>query len=184
MAQSAKWSVIGAIVLTICILAAVPIMLRTVNRSEDGTEAKGSSTSVEERPDCIGQIPVDLPCLGGVEKPAPRKVTVVNVWAWWCEPCREELPVIQEFANLHPEYHVVGVHADAQAANGAAMLNDLGVDMPSYQDSNGTFAGTLGLPGVVPVTVILQEDGTTAAVEAKVFKDVRELERAVEESLQ
>ena len=86
----------------------------------------------------------------------PTLLTVVNVWAWWCQPCRAELPVVEEFARAHPEYTVVGVHADGNAANGASLLNELGVGLPSYQDDAGVFAAAQGLPPVVPVTVVLR----------------------------
>jgi thiol-disulfide isomerase/thioredoxin len=33
----------------------------------------------------------------------PKKVTVVNVWASWCAPCRAEAPVLQEFSINYPE---------------------------------------------------------------------------------
>ncbi|MDO4685089.1 MAG: TlpA disulfide reductase family protein [Corynebacterium sp.] len=183
MNRSAKWSIIGAIILTVCIVAAVPMLLRTVNDAGE-PEASTASISIEQRPDCAGDFPVDLPCLGGERIDAAAKVTVVNVWAWWCEPCRDELPILEEYQKAYPDYRVIGVHADKNAANGAAMLNDLGVDMPSFQDDTGIFAGTLGLPGVVPVTVVLREDGTTAAVLPQVFTSREELEHAVEEALQ
>ncbi|MDO5077765.1 TlpA disulfide reductase family protein [Corynebacterium sp.] len=182
MPQSAKWSIVGAVLLTVCVLGAVPLMLRAVDpvpQPEEPTQ----QVVVASRPDCAGDFPVDLPCLGGQRVEAAPKPTVVNVWAWWCEPCRKELPVVAEFASTHPEYRVVGVHADAQAANGAAFLDEVGVDTPSFQDEAGAFAGTLGLPGVVPITVVLRADGTVAAVLPTVFTTPDDLERAVQEAL-
>ena len=73
---------------------------------------------------------------------------------------------------------MVGVHADAAAANGAAMLNELGVGLPSYQDSDNTLAGTLGLPGVIPLTVVFRGD-EQLAVFPKVFGSAAELDAAV-----
>src|SRR5699024_689904 len=67
----------------------------------------------------------------------------------------EELPYLEEIAQAHPEWNVVGVHADRNAGNGAAFLNDLGVDLPSYQDDSNLFAGTLSLPGVIPITLLV-----------------------------
>ncbi|MFL9598941.1 hypothetical protein, partial [Aeromonas veronii] len=73
--------------------------------------------------------------------------------------------------------NVVGVHADSNAANGAALLGDLGVDLPSYQDSDGTFAGTLGLPGVIPITLVVR-DGEVVEKFVKPFTSAEELEKA------
>ncbi|MDK8307460.1 TlpA disulfide reductase family protein [Corynebacterium imitans] len=182
-------SVIGAIVVACALIAGALFLLRP---SETGDGSAGEDVAsrseeapVAERPDCVagGVGGVELPCLGGAKVPGAHKpVTVVNVWAWWCEPCRAELPVLERYADNHPDYDVVGVHADGNAANGAAFLNDVGVELPSYQDDSNAFAGTLGLPGVVPITVVFR-DGQKVGALAKAFETEEELERAVEEVL-
>ncbi|WP_293790871.1 TlpA disulfide reductase family protein [uncultured Corynebacterium sp.] len=136
---------------------------------------------------------VRLPCLTNGEgddaetslaEQLAGKPTVVNVWAWWCAPCREELPTIQQLADKHPEWNVVGVHLDAKAQAGADMLRDLGVDtLPSYQDSNHTFDSAANLPKVVPLTVVYNPDGTRARLYAQTFHGAEELEEAVQKAL-
>ena len=162
-------SVVGAVVATVLVVAGAAAMLRGGAVSEVSSGASEASESVASesveapvppRPDCApgGVGGVDLPCLGGAEvgeRPAADAVRVVNVWAWWCDPCRRELPVLDQFAAANPQYEVVGVHADPDAARGAALLDELGVALASYQDDTGRFAGELGLPGVVPITLVL-----------------------------
>lgn len=202
MGNSVKWTVVAAIMLVVVLLAVVPMMLNSVNSGDPG-EAGGSAAApagegaapvsevVAARPDCVatGVAGVELPCLGGASgqvaadaEPAGTIATVANLWAWWCGPCRDELPVFDEFAAVHPEYNVVGVHADPNPANGAAMLNDLGISLPSHQDDENLFAGTLGLPGVVPITVVLV-DGEQVAMFPQPFESLAELETAVEGAL-
>ena len=135
---------------------------------------------------------VRLPCLtAGNEESATSlaeqlagKPAVVNVWAWWCAPCRAELPVLQEVAESNPQWNVVGVHLDAKAQAGADFLEELEVDnFASYQDSDHTFDAVTGIPKVVPVTVVYRPDGTRAGTLVRAFEDPAELQQAVEEAL-
>jgi len=174
-----------AIWVSVAVIVAVTLLVVAGARSllvDD--QPTGDPVAVEkqvpQRPDCPAGL--DLPCLGGDVAGEAKEITVVNVWAWWCQPCRAELPAVEEFARTHPEYTVVGVHADQNAGNGAALLEDLGVGLPSYQDASGAFAAEQGLPPVVPVTVVLR-GGEQVAVFAKEFTSAEELAAAVEGAL-
>lgn len=155
----------------------------------DGETSASNSAqdNVPQRPDCpAGPVSgVELPCLGGDmgdAKATDEGVSIVNIWAWWCEPCREELPYLEQAAESHPEWNVVGVHADRNAGNGAAFLNDLGVDLPSYQDDSNLFAGTLALPGVIPITLLVV-DGEVRERFIRPFTSAEEIETSVTEAL-
>ena len=39
----------------------------------------------------------------------PGRVTFLDFWATWCEPCRQSIPLIQRYARLHPEVDVVSI---------------------------------------------------------------------------
>lgn len=155
----------------------------------DGETSASNSAqdNVPQRPDCpVGPVAgVELPCLGGDmgdAKATDEGISIVNIWAWWCEPCREELPYLEQVAESHPEWNVVGVHADRNAGNGAAFLNDLGVDLPSYQDDSNLFAGTLALPGVIPITLLVV-DGEVQERFIRPFSSAEEIETSVTEAL-
>ena len=180
MKRSIWLSVVVAVVVTALVVAGARSLLVDDPSGDPAADHSTAENVVPDRPDCPAGI--NLPCLGGDVAGPAKDVTVVNVWAWWCQPCRAELPAVQEFARAHPEYSVVGVHADANAANGAALLNDLGVDLPSYQDTSGAFAAAQGLPPVVPVTVVLR-GGEQVAVFAREFTSADELAEAVEGAL-
>lgn len=184
MTTSAKWSLVGMVVILAVLVAVVPRLLSgpaEETSTADGVGEASTSMAVAARPDCPadGAAGITLPCLGAETGPANDLATIVNVWAWWCEPCRTELPVFDQFAASHPELNVVGVHADTNAANGAAMLNDLGIELPSYQDESNLFAGTLGLPAVVPITVVIDPAGELVGTFPRTFDSVAELETAV-----
>jgi thiol-disulfide isomerase/thioredoxin len=56
--------------------------------------------------------PVSLPVLTGgrfsVERQRGR-LTYLDFWATWCEPCQQSIPLIQRFARRHPEVDVISV---------------------------------------------------------------------------
>ncbi|MFC6147191.1 TlpA family protein disulfide reductase [Corynebacterium nasicanis] len=187
MSRPALWSVLVAVLLTLAVGAGAFAMLRTINNPGEPTPTAGPEETVTEgasisgRPDCpaSGAGGVDLDCLGGAgSDAAPTGITVVNVWAWWCGPCRDELPFFDELAAAHPEYTVVGVHADRNPGNGAALLAELGISLPSYQDLDNRFAGTLGLPGVIPLTVVFDGEEQIALF-PRTFASLAELQDAV-----
>lgn len=134
---------------------------------------------------------VTLPCLtdGGsvgetdLAGALAGKPTLVNVWAWWCQPCRAELSVLQEAAEKHPEWNIVGVHADGQGQAGADLLQDLDVRLASFQDSDGALAAAAELPSVIPLSVIYRADGTRVALHPGEITSVAELEEIMSDAV-
>ena len=184
MNKTIGWSIVGTIIVIAGLILGVPHLL---SGHPAGDTHAPTTQAIAPRPDCPLRTVrgVELECLGGEKGDAEdvdKQKTLINVWAWWCQPCRAELPVVEEFARAHPEYTVVGVHADQNAGNGAALLEDIGVGLPSYQDDSGAFAAEQGLPPVVPVTVVLR-GGDQVAVFAREFTSAEELAAAVEGAL-
>jgi cytochrome c biogenesis protein CcmG/thiol:disulfide interchange protein DsbE len=107
--------------------------------------------------------PLSLPCLG----PGPDIVldrltgrpTLVNLWATWCEPCREEMPLLQDAYVRHGDrvrFLGVDVQDDAEAARW--FLDEFGITYPHAVDSDGALLRALGMRGL-PVTLVLDEEG-------------------------
>lgn len=94
------------------------------------------------------------------------KIVVLNFWASWCEPCREEMP---ELSQLHTEYKDRNVVVLGLAIEDVAAVNEFIKQTPvSYPlfaaDIQGMdIAASLGNnKGVLPYTVIIKADGTLA----------------------
>lgn len=94
------------------------------------------------------------------------KTIVLNFWATWCEPCREEMP---ELSELHTEYKDRNVTVLGMAIEDVAAINDYikeeKVSYPLFAtDMQGMdMATSLGNnKGVLPYTVIIKADGTLA----------------------
>ncbi len=127
---------------------------------------------------CLGAAAdVDLgAALGG-------ETTLINVWASWCGPCREEIPVLEEYAHTPDAIRVVGVDVDDSSTAALALLTELGAHYPSFGDTDaGALRGALGAPPVLPLSFLLRSDGTIARItEPAVFAEPAQIHRAVSE---
>jgi thiol-disulfide isomerase/thioredoxin len=113
------------------------------------------------------------------------RAMVVNLWAYWCEPCVEELPALQDYARQAGDaVTVVTVHQDRNEAAALLRMAELGVRLPVLQDSRRQIAAALSVPNVMPATVVLRRDGTVAAILPRAFSSAAEIDSAVGSALQ
>ncbi|MGY1621348.1 TlpA family protein disulfide reductase [Geodermatophilus sp. SYSU D00965] len=141
-----------------------------------------------DRPASGGEVLADVTvdCLGGGELAFARAQglpTVVNLWASWCGPCREELPIVQQLADeAGDRLKVVGLVSQDPAANGRAFAADAGITMPTGVDADGDLAIEQGLRGL-PYTYLLRADGSVAHLQLRPVTSLDELEGLVAEHL-
>lgn len=89
------------------------------------------------------------------------KLVVLNVWATWCEPCRAEMPNLQQLSDsLDPErFAVIGLAQDDDDHLVREYLLDKEIHFTSFIDPNGQIAtDQLGIQ-VFPYTLIIAPDG-------------------------
>ena len=85
------------------------------------------------------------------------KPVVLNFWASWCSPCREELPALVRFAEAHPEAAVVGVNYQDTRAGAKQLHAEIGWTFPSIADPDGSIGAQLGIQGM-PTTFFLDAE--------------------------
>jgi cytochrome c biogenesis protein CcmG/thiol:disulfide interchange protein DsbE len=114
----------------------------------------------------------DLPPLPGLERDGKAvpglnsaefqgRVTVLNVWASWCVPCREEAALLMTVA-ADPRVHVVGMNYKDQPDNARRFLGRYGNPFAANgTDGNGRAAIEWGVYGV-PETFVIGRDGRIA----------------------
>jgi cytochrome c biogenesis protein CcmG/thiol:disulfide interchange protein DsbE len=89
------------------------------------------------------------------------KPTLVNVWASWCGPCREEHPLLMKLAQ-DPRLSLVGLNYKDAPENARRFLGQYGMPYEAVGvDPNGRAAIEWGVYGV-PETFVLAKDGTIA----------------------
>lgn len=135
-----------------------------------------------------GALPqVTLPCLGGgadVDLSTLRGPMVVNLWAQWCGPCREELPYYQRLhERAGDRVGVLGVdYQDTRPDWALDLLRETGVTFPSVADPGGELRVPLrvrGLPGIL----FVDEDGRLVHQEFAVIESYEQLTGLVEQHL-
>ena len=111
---------------------------------------------------------------------------MLNIWATWCAPCREEMPELQELHNAYADqgFRVVGVSVDDRSSADliGEFTEELQIVFPIYHDPSWEIVDAyslLGLPGSFLVdaegTVVRKWMGPFRPMEEDVQDDVRAL---------
>jgi cytochrome c biogenesis protein CcmG/thiol:disulfide interchange protein DsbE len=154
---------------TLFILLVVVAVLLSVSfamdRSGKTTDGQGTVTGNVER----GSVSVNSPAPGFI-LPDPTgvavnlddylgKIVIVNFWATWCTPCREEMPVLDAYATQHSgSVIVLGVAVNASAGAVLDFLQDTPVGYPIVIDENGVVGAAYHVAGY-PTTYFIDAAG-------------------------
>ncbi len=102
-----------------------------------------------------------------------NKVVLVNVWASWCVPCRNEHPVLTRLAEIRKNLLMVGINYKDKNPNALRFLGGLGNPYAAVSiDPNGSASIDWGVYGI-PETFILNKSGTI------VYKHVGPINEAI-----
>jgi peroxiredoxin len=93
------------------------------------------------------------------------RVVMVNFWATWCGPCRQEMPQLN---RLYEKYRgsgfvLLGVNVDDDAHKATELATKLGVRFPVLLDTDKAVSKRYDL-ATMPSTVIIDRDGTVRFV--------------------
>lgn len=126
----------------------------------------GASPQVVPLTDRDPAVPVAVPRLSGpgdisVGRPSARP-TVVNLWASWCGPCKEEMPAVQRFSAANPEVRVVGIAIDDSRDAARQFAREVGVGFPLGFDADDRIGDGYAVSGL-PTTLLLDQQGRLAS---------------------
>jgi len=125
--------------------------------------------------------PFTLPGLGSPPRTLPTlgRVTLINYWATWCGPCREEMPLLDAFARDQGSkgVQVVGIALDDQAA-AQNYFREGRYDFPSVVETAGERDSSVRLGnthGILPYSVLIGADGRLLDTHMGAFDDAGSL---------
>ena len=92
---------------------------------------------------------------------AGKKLTLLNLWATWCGPCREEMPALD---RLHKKYkaagfQVVGIDIDETADVVKKVIAKFKVSYPVLLTTPQKTVGELGEIEALPTSILIDETG-------------------------
>ncbi|WP_179470429.1 TlpA family protein disulfide reductase [Mycolicibacterium vinylchloridicum] len=213
MTTSTRWTLLVLAVIAALITGLVLALDETPPGTEGAPGAQAARAHRDaDTPEALAgpRQRADLPrCPAAADNPGPEKLrgivvecaadganvdvaralagrpVVLNLWAYWCGPCAEELPAMADYQRrVGPDVSVVTVHQDENETAALLRLAELGVRLPTLQDGQRRIAAALGVPNVMPATVVLRADGSVAEILPQAFTSADEIAAAVKNALQ
>ena len=113
-------------------------------------------------------------------------VVMINFWATWCGPCRQEMPLLDDLYARYGRvgFSLLGVNIDDDARRAMQMVEELGVNFPVLFDDTKEVSKLYQVEAM-PVTVLVDRAGTVRHVhhgykpgyEEKYLTEIRSLLR-------
>jgi len=113
-------------------------------------------------------------------------VVMINFWATWCGPCRQEMPLLDELYGRYQRvgFNLLGVNIDDDSRRAMAMVNELGIKFPVLFDEDKKVSKLYEVEAM-PLTLLLDREGTVRHVhhgyqpgyEQKYLNEIRSLLR-------
>jgi len=105
---------------------------------------------------------------------------VVNVWASWCVPCRQEFPVLQKLSARYGKgVAFLGVNSEDSSDAAATFLSEVPVPYPSYSDPGKDIYDAIGGIGGFPNTAFYNRAGEQVFIHPGPYRDDSEFEADV-----
>ena len=172
-AESGGWDrrrIFGAAAAALAAVAVIALLVVGLANSGTGTSIN-DALAAGERPDAPD---LTLPVLFAADGVGPKgsemaladlagRTVVLNFWASWCPPCRDEAPLLDDIAGRYGGRGVLVLGLDTQdlSDNALGFIRQFGLTYPSLRDGSGDSEAAFEVTGL-PETFILDAEGRIA----------------------
>lgn len=123
-----------------------------------------ASMKMSRLPAGVQAVPFELTSLDGTRvksRDLAGKVLLLNFWATWCGPCKEEMPSLARLQQQFDpaQFVLLTVTTDVQRQGIAQFLSHAGVTLPVLFDEDQEVSRSFMVRGL-PTTIVIGRDGT------------------------
>jgi len=88
------------------------------------------------------------------------QVVMINFWASWCGPCRQEMPLLEDMYKRYAKlgFTILGVNVDNDSAKANSYLKDVKVSFPVLYDTSSSVSKLYNV-SAMPTTVLVDKNG-------------------------
>jgi cytochrome c biogenesis protein CcmG/thiol:disulfide interchange protein DsbE len=105
---------------------------------------------------------------------------VVNKWAAWCGPCRQEFPWLQQLSvKFGTRVAFIGVDSNDVSSDAKRFLKQLPVSYPSYEDPDLKIAASMNAVGAFPTTIFYNSQGKLVATHIGAYQKRAQMQQDI-----
>jgi len=161
----------GIAIVSLLLAVAVVLFHQTAKKSPSGEEA-GLTSSMNQPGLWKGRRAPDITAellskeIFSLSDHVGKKVVILNFFATWCGPCKEEMPELIRFAEKHKNDPLlfIGIDASEPESTVQDFVREQGVTYPVAIDRNGQLQKAFSIRSF-PTTVLIGADGTVQLYE-------------------
>ena len=163
---------VAAIIMAVAGVLALTVLLALGLENRSPVTGRSGVTRIDKPAPNINMPLYD----GGVLTPTDYadRPAVVNFWASWCGPCRQEAPIFERLSQEYGERGVlfIGVNIQDAQSDAEAYLREFTITYPNGSDEDGSISIDYGVIGI-PVTFFINRDGIVQRRWAGVMRETQ-----------
>ena len=159
----------------------------TNSKSTQSFEPVSCSTITKQPASNVPVLNIELPCTDGKSSLVLNEVrgpAIINAWASWCDPCREEIPVFKEISQLSSgKIQIIGIDVEERKKeDGINFATEMGMSWPQLFDQDGRTKAAFGMG--IPVTWLINDKGEIVYEKVGPIKSIEQMKDLVQHFLQ